>query len=32
MPSMALEKIVEGLTAAIVETKENLKVTGGATH
>lgn len=35
MPSMALEIIVEGLTAAIeaiVETKEDLKITGGATH
>lgn len=35
MPSMALETIVEGLTAAIeaiVETKEDLKITGGATH
>lgn len=35
MPSMALEMIVEGLIAAIeaiVETKEDIKITGGATH
>lgn len=35
MPSMALEMIVKGLThaiEAIVETKEDIKVTGGATH
>lgn len=35
MPSMALETIVEGLVAAIeaiIETKEDLKITGGATH
>lgn len=35
MPSMTLDTIVEGLCAAIeaiVETKEDLKITGGATH
>lgn len=35
MPSMSLETIVNGLTAAIeaiVETKEDLKITGGTTH
>lgn len=35
MPSMELDTIVKGLTAAIeaiVDTKEDLKVTGGATH
>lgn len=35
MPSMSLEMIVEGLIAsieAIIETKDDLKVTGGATH
>lgn len=35
MPSMALETIVEALIVAIeaiVETKEDLKITGGATH
>lgn len=35
MLSMSLEIIVEGLTAAIeaiVETREDLKITGGATH
>lgn len=35
MPSMSLEMIVKGLThaiEAIVETKEDIKVTGGATH
>lgn len=35
MPSMALEMIVKGLIhsiEAIVETKEDIKVTGGATH
>lgn len=35
MPSMSLECIVEALTAAIeaiVDTKEDIKVTGGATH
>lgn len=35
MPSMSLEMIVEGLIAsieALIETKEDLKVTGGATH
>lgn len=35
MPSMALDTIVTGLTAAIeaiVQTKEDIKVTGGATH
>lgn len=35
MPSMSLNTIVMGLTAAIeaiVETKEDIKITGGATH
>ncbi|MEG0549013.1 MAG: pyroglutamyl-peptidase I, partial [Coprobacillus sp.] len=35
MPSMPLDTIVEAITAAIeaiVNTKEDIKVTGGATH
>ncbi|MCX4268611.1 MAG: pyroglutamyl-peptidase I [Lachnospiraceae bacterium] len=35
MPSMALNMIVEGITAAveaIVETEEDIKITGGTTH
>lgn len=35
MPSMSLDTIVEGLSAAIeaiVDTKQDLKITGGATH
>ncbi len=35
MPSMSREMLLEGITAAIeaiVDTKEDLKVTGGATH
>lgn len=35
MPSMPLDTIVDGLVAAIeaiVETKEDIKITGGATH
>lgn len=35
MPSMSLDTIVQALVLAIeaiVETKEDIKVTGGATH
>lgn len=35
MPSMSLDSIVEALTAAIeaiIDTQEDIKVTGGATH